>query len=165
MAAAGAPNYKDELLKGKQVGDRNYRVHLDGYNQMDLITGNGKSQRHEVYYFTEGTLGAVRINDYKYRFTNQPNGWVGATEKVDWPILTNLRLDPYERTGMSDGKGGSITYYNWFVNEFWRFVFVQKEVAKMAQTFIEYPPMQKGASFNMESVKEAVMHRMNTPSK
>ncbi|MBP7863516.1 arylsulfatase [bacterium] len=165
MAAAGAPNYKDELLKGKQVGDRNYKVHLDGYNQMDLITGNGKSQRHEVYYFTEGTLGAVRINDYKYRFTNQPNGWVGATDKVDWPILTNLRLDPFERTGMSDGKGGSITYYNWFVNEFWRFVFVQKEVAKMAQTFIDYPPMQKGASFNMESVKEAVMHRTSATSK
>jgi hypothetical protein len=65
----------------------------------------------------------------------QPGGWLGATEKVDWPILTNLRLDPYERTGMFNGKdNGSIAYYNWFVYEFWRFVFVQQEVAKAAQT-------------------------------
>ena len=72
---------------------------LDGYNQLDLITGKGPSARHEIFYFTEGTLSAVRVNDYKYRFTDQPSGWLGPTEKVDWPILTNLRLDPYERTG------------------------------------------------------------------
>jgi hypothetical protein len=75
--------------------------------------------RHEIFYFTEGTLSAVRVNDFKYRFTDQPNGWLGATEKVDWPILTNLRLDPYERTGMYNGKdNGSINYYNWFAYEF-----------------------------------------------
>ena len=72
----------------------------------------------------------MRIDDYKYRFTDQPNGWLGATEKVDWPILVNLRLDPFERTGMPDGNSGSLAYYNWFVYEFWRFVFVQQEVAK-----------------------------------
>ena len=72
----------------------------------------------------------MRINDFKYRFTDQPNGWLGATVKVDWPILTNLRLDPFERTGMSNGKNGSLAYYNWFVYEFWRFVFVQQEIAK-----------------------------------
>jgi arylsulfatase len=80
----------------------------------------------------------------------QPNGWLGATVKVDWPILVNLRLDPYERTGMT----GSLAYYNWFAYEFWRFVFVQKEVTKAAQTFLEFPPMQKGASFNLQQLKE-----------
>jgi hypothetical protein len=99
----------------------------------------------------------VRINDYKYRFTDQPNGWLGATEKVDWPILTNLRLDPFERTGMSNGKNGSLAYYNWFVYEFWRFVFVQEVVGKYGQTFVEFPPMQKAASFNLEAVKEQIM--------
>ena len=103
VAAAGNPNIIDELLKGKQLGDRTYKVHLDGYNQMDLITGKGPSARHEIFYFTEGTLSAVRINDFKYRFTDQPQGWLGGTVKVDWPILTNLRLDPYERTGMPNG--------------------------------------------------------------
>jgi hypothetical protein len=79
-------------------------VHLDGYNQMSMLTGKGASKRHEIFYLTETTLGAVRIDDYKYRFTDQPNRWLGATQKVDCPILVNLRLDPYERTGMYNGK-------------------------------------------------------------
>ena len=161
LAAAGAPNIKDELLKGKQLGDQNFKVHLDGYNQLDLLTGKGPSARHEIFYFTEGTLSAVRINDYKYRFTDQPNGWIGATDKLDWPILTNLRLDPFERTGMPDGRGGSLAFYDWFKGEFWRFTFVQKAVGDYAQSFVEYPPMQKGSSFNMEAVKNAIMEKMN----
>ena len=148
VAAAGDPNITTDLLQGKKVGDQIFKVHLDGYNQLDLITGKAPSARHEIFYLTETTLAAVRIDDFKYRFTDQPGGWLGATVKVDWPILTNLRLDPYERTGMFNGKDdGSIAYYNWFAYEFWRFVFVQKEVAKAAQTLIEFPPMQKGASF------------------
>jgi len=150
VAAAGDPNIVEELKAGKQIGGRTYKVHLDGYDQTDLITGKSPSKRHEIFYFTETTLAAVRIDDFKYRFTDQPNGWLGATVKVDWPILTNLRLDPYERTGIT----GSINYYNWFAYEFWRFAFVQKEVATAAQTFIEFPPMQKGASFNLEQLKE-----------
>ena len=146
-----------DLRKGKQIGSRSYKVHLDGYNQMDMLTGKGPSKRHEIFYLTETTLGAVRIDDFKYRFTDQPNGWLGATQKVDWPILVNLRLDPYERTGMYNGKdNGSIAFYNWFAYEFWRFVFVQQEVAQAAQTLIEFPPMQKGASFNMSQVKEQI---------
>ena len=94
VAAAGNPNIAEELKKSKQLGDRTYKVHLDGYNQMDLITGKGPSKRNEIFYFTESTLGAVRIGDYKYRFIDQPGGWLGGTVKVDWPILTNLRLDP-----------------------------------------------------------------------
>ena len=100
VAAAGDPDIVDELKKGKTLGDRNYKVHLDGYNQLDLITGKGPSKRNELFYFAEGTLGAVRIGDYKYRFIDQPNGWLGGTVKPDWPILTNLRLDPFERTGI-----------------------------------------------------------------
>jgi arylsulfatase len=165
VGAAGNPNIKEELLHGKQIGDQNYKVHLDGYDQLDLLTGKGPSKRHEIFYFTEGTLSAVRLNDYKYRFTDQPNGWLGATEKVDWPILTNLRLDPFERTGIPTSKGGSLGYYDWFPYEFWRFVFVQQEVGKAAQTFIEYPPMQKGASFNMEAVKEMIQQKINAQSK
>src|SRR5881409_1465042 len=147
VAAAGDSNIASELIAGKQLGDTTYKVHLDGYNQTDLITGKGPSARHEIYYFTEGTLSAVRIDDYKYRFTDQPNGWLGATVKVDWPILVNLRLDPFERAGMPNGGNGSLAYYNWFVYEFWRFVAVQQSVAEYAKSFVDYPPMQKGASF------------------
>ena len=131
VAAAGNPNIVDELLKGKQLGDTTYKVHLDGYNQMDLITGKGPSTRHEIFYFTESTLGAVRIDDFKYRFIDQPGGWLGGTVKVDWPILVNLRLDPFERTGhVQRQDNGSLAYYNWFAYEFWRFVFVQQEVGE-----------------------------------
>ena len=89
VAAAGDPNIAEELKAGKQLGDTTYKVYLDGYNQMDLITGKGPSARHEIFYFTEGTLAAVRINDFKYRFTDQPNGWFGGTVHVDWPILAS----------------------------------------------------------------------------
>jgi arylsulfatase A-like enzyme len=161
VAAAGNRNVSAELLNGKQLGDQTFKVHLDGYNQLDLITGKGPSARQEIFYFTEGTLSAVRVNDFKYRFTDQPGGWLGATEKVDWPILTNLRLDPYERTGMFNGKdGGSIAYYNWFATEFWRFVLVQQVVGKLAQTAIDFPPMQPGASFNLEAIKEQIQKSM-----
>jgi len=152
VAAAGNPNIADELKNGKQLGDRTYKVHLDGYNQMDLITGKGPSNRHEIFYFAEGTLGAVRVNDYKYRFVDQPQGWLGGTVKVDWPILTNIRLDPFERTGLA----GSLNYYHFFVYQFWRFVLVQEVVGKLAETAIEFPPMQKGASFNMDEIKERI---------
>lgn len=156
LAAAGDPGIVDELKKGKQLGDRTYKVHLDGYDQTNLLTGKGPSNRNEIFYFAESTLGAVRIGDYKYRFIDQPNGWLGGTVKLDWPILTNLRLDPFERAGLPNGANGSLNFYSFYVHEFWRFVYVQQEVGKYAQTFIEYPPMQKGASFNMEGVKQQI---------
>jgi arylsulfatase len=157
LTAAGNPNIVDELKKGKQLGERTYKVHLDGYNQMDLITGKGPSQRHEIIYFAEGTFGAVRINDYKYRFIDQPGGWLGGTVKPDFPILTNIRLDPFERTGL----GRSINNYSWFAYQFWRFVFVQQVVTKFAETFIEFPPMQPPAAFNLEAVKEQVARHIH----
>jgi len=152
VAAAGNPNIVQELKSGKQLGDRNYKVHLDSYNQLDFITGKSPSKRREIIYFAEGTLGAVRIDDFKYRFIDQPGGWLGGTVKPDWPILTNLRLDPMERTGLT----GSIAYFNFFKYAFWRFAFVQEVVQRFAQSFIDFPPMQKPASFNLDAIKAKV---------
>jgi len=158
VAAAGNPNITDELLKGKKIGARTYKNHLDGYNQMAAITGKGPSARHEIFYFGESSLGAVRIDDFKYRFIEQPGGWVGGKVHVDAPTLINLRLDPFERlTWPENGTlDGSQNYFSWFQYEFWRFVFVQQEVAKLAMTAIDYPPMQKGSSFNLEAVKAKI---------
>jgi len=155
LDAAGNTQINEQLLAGVKIGDRTYKNHLDGYDQMAAITGKGPSVRHEIYYFGESTLGAVRIDDFKYRFIEQPQGWVGDKTHPDMPILTNLRLDPYERTGWAgDGAAqGSMQYWDWFKYEFWRFVFVQQQVAKLAQTAIDYPPMQKGASFNLDALK------------
>ena len=162
VAAAGDPNIGADLLKGKKIGGTTYKNHLDGYNQLDLITGKGPSNRHEVFYFAESTLGAVRIDDFKYRFIDQPGGWVGAKIHVDAPVLTNLRLDPFERLDFpANGTlNGSENYFQWFQYEFWRFVFVQQQVGKLAMTALEYPPMQKGASFNLEAVKAKIEEAM-----
>jgi len=161
VAAAGNPNIASELLKGKPLGDRTYKVHLDGYNQLDLLTGKGPSNRHEVFYFAEGTLGAVRIDDFKFRMIDQPGGWLGGTVKPDWPILVNLRLDPFERMMFMNGNTGSFYYVpNFYAHEFWRFVYLQQKLAEWIPSFIEYPPMQKGASFNLAAVKAEVDARI-----
>jgi arylsulfatase len=158
LAAAGSPNIIEELKKGKELDGTTYKVHLDGYNQMDMITGKGPSNRHEIWYFGESELGAVRVDDFKFRFIDQPGGWLGEKTKPDVPYITNLRLDPFERTGWP-GNGtavGAQQYFDWFKYEFWRFVFVQQEVEKLAMTAIEFPPMQKGASFNLDAVKAKI---------
>jgi arylsulfatase A-like enzyme len=161
-AAAGNPNITDELLKGKEIAGQTYKNHLDGYNQLDLLTGKGPSARHEIFYLGESTVGAVRIDDYKFRFIDQPAGWLGEKTKPDVPYITNLRLDPFERTGWPNNgtKEGGQQYFDWFKYQFWRFVFVQQVMGKALQTFIDYPPMQRGASFNLDAVKAEMAKRM-----
>ena len=126
---------------------------------MDMITGKGPSNRHEIFYFGESTLGAVRIDDFKYRFIDQPGGWLGDKTHADVPYLTNLRLDPFERTGWPENgtKGGSQDYFSWFQYEFWRFVFVQQAGGEARHDRHRVPPMQKGASFNLDAVKRRVV--------
>src|SRR5712672_1446639 len=162
LAAAGNPNITDQLLKGVKLGDRTYKNHLDGYDQTAAITGKGPSKRHEIFYLGESTVGAVRIDDYKFRFIDQPNGWVGDKTRPDVPYITNLRLDPFERTGWPESgtKVGAQQYFDWFKYEFWRFVFVQQQVEMLAQTAIEFPPMQRGASFNLDAVKAKIAKKM-----
>jgi arylsulfatase len=158
VTAAGNPNITAQLLKGVALDGRTYKNHLDGYDQTAMITGKGPSTRHEIYYFGESTLGAVRIDDFKYRFIDQPGGWLGDKTKADVPYLTNLRLDPFERTGWPNNgtKEGAQNYFTWFQYEFWRFVFVQEQVKKLAMTAVDYPPMQHGASFNLDAVKAQI---------
>ena len=162
LAAAGNTSITGDLLKGVKIGDRTYKNHLDGYNQMNLITGKGPSNRNEIFYLGESTVGAVRIGDYKFRFIDQPNGWLGEKTKPDVPYITNLRLDPFERMGWPNNgtKEGAQQYFGWFKYEFWRFVFVQQVMGKALQTFIDYPPMQRGASFNLDAVKAEMAKRM-----
>jgi arylsulfatase A-like enzyme len=93
VAAAGNPNITEELLKGKSIGGTKYKVHLDGYNQLDLITGKGPSKRHEIFYFAESALSAVRIDDFKYRFIDQPGGWIGSKVHADASGGASFNLD------------------------------------------------------------------------
>jgi arylsulfatase A-like enzyme len=159
-AAAGNPNITQQLLEGVKLGDRTYKNHLDGYNQMDLLLGKGPSARHELFYFGGPTLGAIRIDDFKFQFYQQPFGWPGEKTTTDMPTIVNLRQDPFERTPsirgetLNDLGGGYMNEF--YAREFWRFVLVQQEVAKLAETAINYPPMQAPASFNLEAVKRHV---------
>jgi arylsulfatase len=158
VAAAGDPNITDELLKGKQLGDRTYKVHLDGYNQLVMLTNGGPSKRHEVWYFAQTKLGAVRVDNYKYQFIVQPQGWVGPIVYPNMPILTNLRQDPFERMNWP-GQGfaaGSVAYWDSFKHEMWRFQISGQIIAKYLPSFIEYPPMQAGANFSIQDLKEKV---------
>jgi arylsulfatase A-like enzyme len=158
--AAGAPNITDELLKGWTYGDQTYKNHLDGYDQMDVITGAGPSKRHEIWYFGGASLGALRLDDFKFQFFQQPYGWPGEKITTDMPTIVNLRQDPFERTPSIRGEtlndlGGG--YMNdFYAREFWRFVLVQQYVGKLAMTAIDYPPMQDPASFNLDEVKKKV---------
>jgi arylsulfatase len=159
-AAAGNPNIIDQLLRGVQLGGRTYKNHLDGYNQTDLLTGKGPSARSEIFYFAEANLGAIRLGDFKFLFIQQPFGWTGEKVTSNMPTIINIRQDPFERTPSTRGEtlndmaGG---YMNDFMaREFWRFVEVQQRVAELAQTAIEYPPMQSPASFNLAEVKEKI---------
>ncbi len=159
-AAAGNPDITEELLKGVRLGDRTYKNHLDGYNQMSLLTGQGPSARHELFYFGGAQLGAVRINDFKFQFYQQPQGWPGPKVTTDMPSIVNLRQDPFERTpnletiGTNNAGGGYMN--DFFAREFWRFVLVQQRVADLAKTAIDFPPMQAPASFNLEAVKKRI---------
>jgi arylsulfatase len=160
VAAAGNPNIIDELKQGKKLGDRTYKVHLDGYNQMDLLSGKGPSNRHELFYFGGAQLGAVRLDDFKFQFYQQLQGWTGPKVTTDMPGIVNLRQDPFERTPTLSGQtlaDGGMGYINdFFAREFWRFVLVQQQVAKLAKTAIEFPPMQDPASFNLDAVKKKI---------
>jgi arylsulfatase A-like enzyme len=159
-AAAGNPNITEQLLKGVQLGDRTYKNHLDGYNQLDLLTGKGPSARREIFYFGGPHLGAIRIDDFKFQFYQQPMGWPGEKVTTDMPGIVNLRQDPFERTpsirgeSLNDMGGGYMN--DFYAREFWRFVLVQQQVAALAQTAIEFPPMQAQASFSLEAVKRQV---------
>ncbi len=158
VAAAGNLNIIEELKEGKTLNGKKYQVHLDGYNQLDMLTKGGESNRNEIWYFTELNLAAARIGDYKYVFITQPGGWFGDKEHLDWPQIVNLRLDPFERAGLNQ----SLMAANWWAFQFWRYVFVQNEVAKLAKTAEAFPPMQEGASFNLESVKKQIEKATNS---
>jgi arylsulfatase A-like enzyme len=163
-AAAGNPNITEQLLKGVELGDRTYKNHLDGYNQLDLLLGKGPSARHELWYFGGPHLGALRVDDFKFVLIQQPYGWPGEKETTDMPTIINIRQDPFERTPSIRGEslnnsGGGYTN-DFLAREFWRFVMVQKKVAELAETAVEFPPMQAPATFNLDAVKREIQEKL-----
>jgi arylsulfatase len=113
VAAAGGP---DDLPQRMLNGYKGFKAHLDGYNQLDMLTGKNPSNRSEIIYYERTTLQAVRYQDWKAHFIVQPHGWGGAKDKLNAPLLFNLRRDPFERAADESGM-----YINWMGKKMWAF--------------------------------------------
>ena len=98
---------------------------------------------------------------------SRPGLALGEKTHPDVPYITNLRLDPFERTGWPNigTKAGAQQYFDWFKFQFWRFVFVQHLMGKEIQTFLDFPPMQRGASFNLDAIKVEMQKKMEEAEK
>ena len=157
LAAAGDTTVKQDLLKGRRVGDMNYKVHLDGYNLLPFFKGEEKaSPRIDFLYWTDdGNVAAYRYNNWKITFLRQNSHgmdvWVSPYEALRAPMLANLRSDPLERA-----VDESIGYGRWWVDHMYAFAPAGAYVAKWLQSFREFPPRQKPGSFNLDRVMEAI---------
>jgi arylsulfatase A-like enzyme len=159
VAAAGNPNIKEELLAGytsKALG-RDYKIHLDGYNLIDHLKSPQEvaSPRHEIFYFSDdGDLTALRYDAWKMIFMEQKatgtfRVWMEPFVPLRVPLIFNLRRDPYERAEIT-----SNTYYDWLLDRAYLLVPAQAYVGNFLQTFQEYPPRQKAASFSLDQVMD-----------
>ncbi len=157
VAAAGDPNIKEKLKAGgvKAIG-RSYKVHLDGYNTLPFLTGQEeKGPRKDIFYFSDdGDLTALRYKDWKIVFMEQKSPgtfrvWIEPFVPLRLPLIFNLRRDPYERAAIT-----SNTYFDWLIDRAYLLVPAQAYVGKFLETFQEFPPRQKPASFSLDQVME-----------
>jgi arylsulfatase A-like enzyme len=157
-AIAGAGDIKTDLLDGysSSAMGRDYRVHLDGYDILPMLTGQSASSgREEIFYFTDdGDLSALRYEDWKFIFLEQQTMgtfrvWMEPFVELRIPLILNLRRDPYERAPLT-----SNTYYDWMIDRAYMLVPVQAYVGRFLATFGEFPPRQKAASFSLDQVME-----------
>lgn len=162
MAAAGNDKVKEELLKGKKVGDKTFKVHLDGYNMLPYLTGKEeKGAREELFYFSDdGELMALRYNDWKITFMKQNargtmETWSQPMETMRTPWIFNLRRDPYEFATVT-----SNTYCDWWLDHVFLLLPATEYVGEFLGTFKEYPPRMKSETFNLSKV----MEQLTTPT-
>jgi len=156
LAATGDATVKEDLKKGRKVGDVTYKVHLDGYNLLPAFKGDAEWPRKEFLYWTDdGSVAALRYNAWKVTFLRQDahglKVWQEPFTKLRAPMLTNLRMDPFE-LARDIGMG----YEQWFAERMYVFAPAGAFVGQWLQSFREFPPRQKPGSFNLDQVMEAV---------
>jgi arylsulfatase A-like enzyme len=154
LAAAGEPDITEKLLTGHKVGDKTYKIHLDGYNQLPFLTGEtDTSPRNEFFYFSDdGDLIALRHDNWKIVFAEQRlrgtmQLWAEPFVALRLPKMYNLRTDPFEFADIT-----SNTYWDWIFDHAYLLVPAQQIVGEFLGTFKEYPPRQKAASFGVDQV-------------
>ena len=154
MAAAGVPDVKEQLLNGMKVGDKTFKVHLDGYNITDTLAGKAPDPRHEFFYFNDdGSLVALRLNQWKIVFQEQrAHGfevWSEPFVERRVPLIFNLRSDPFE-----EAQHTAMDYQHWLIDRVFLLVPAQQYVGQFLATFKEFPPSQKVGSFSLDQVME-----------
>nr|WP_236940084.1 arylsulfatase [Falsihalocynthiibacter arcticus] len=158
LAAAGKPTIVEDLLGGGvQAIGREYNVHIDGYNLMPALQGEGEWPRDNFLYWTDdGSVAALRYNNWKITFLRQNaegfKVWTSPFEVLRAPSITNLRMDPFERAESEDAMG----YQRWWIEHMYIIAPAAAYVGEWLQSFAEYPPRQKPGSFNLDRVMEAV---------
>ena len=155
-AATGETDIKETLKKGIRWGSRDYKVHLDGYNFLPYFTGKTKEwPRKEFFYFSDtGDLLNLRYNRFKLVFAEQRahgfDVWENPFTFLRFPKLFDLRSDPFEHADEIDAMG----YQRWRAERMFVLVPAQAYVAQFLETFKEFPPRQKPASFSIDQVLE-----------
>jgi arylsulfatase A-like enzyme len=154
LAAAGVPDIKEKLLAGYTVGNKTFKVHLDGFNMLPLLTGETtKDPRESFLYFNDDAqLVALRYDNWKIVFMEQRvkgtmQIWAEPFVTLRVPKIFNLRTDPYEMADVT-----SNTYYDWILEHVFLLVPAQAFVGNFLTTFKDFPPRQKAASFNLDEV-------------
>ena len=150
MSWVGDKDLKANLLKGTKINGQKYKVHLDGFDQSDILLNNGKTKRKEFYYFTETTFHGMRYGDWKLIFTEQ-NHWFRSTQQaLTSPYIINLKMDPFER--FIDARG----YDEWAENRSWILGPAGNQIAEFVKTFKAFPPSQESMSVQVGSVAEMI---------
>jgi arylsulfatase len=157
LAAAGEPDIVEKVKKGYEANGKTFKVHLDGYNFLPFFKGEtDKGPREEIFYFGQGgDLNAIRWNDWKVSFAAENGNIATAVRDVPgWPILTNLRADPYERASSQSGM-----YIRWYADNIWLFVPVQEKLKGFIATIPEFP-FQQGSSLNAAGINYTSLQAM-----
>ena len=162
MAALGETDIKDKLMEGGyQAINRNYKVHLDGYNLLPCFKGETDQwpRKDFIYWTDDGSVAALRYDKFKVTFLRQ-NGhglevWQKPFEKLRAPSIADLRADPFERAEMEHAMGAN----RWFVEHMWAMAPAAAYVGQWLQSFREFPPRQKPGSFNLDNVMDELTSR------
>ena len=157
-AAAGAANIKEELLEGKKIGEMTYKVHLDGYNNLDHWMGKTeKSARNRYFYYDESDLTGLRVGDWKMSFAVKEDGlWWDQLVYPRVPYLFNLRMDPMERFDPHSREWGYMAR-KLFAEKMWTFIPAQGLIAAHIKSLQEWPPRQRAQSLSMQKAMEQAM--------
>ena len=149
------PEIKEKLLKGHRIGDKTYKVHVDGFNLLPYLTGEVKESPREsfVYISDDGDIMAIRMRDWKLVLMEQRatrmQCWAEPFVRLRLPKMFNLRRDPFERA-----DDNANVYWDWIFDHAFLIYAMQAVVADMIPSFVAYPPRQKAASFNLDAVLE-----------